>query len=124
MSITTQVPRLSQIKVALKVKNSLFLTPSNKATIKSCNFFVFPLFSRANPGRCAHCKADSILFQPLTSPALSHRDDDVEIESVVGLAEAEDEEQAEQTRPRQAPVEPGKLCKAENRPSLRVIKRV
>lgn len=42
-------------------------------------------------------KLTSSLFQPLTSPALSHRDDDIEIESVVGLTEAQDEEQAEQT---------------------------
>lgn len=69
-------------------------------------------------------KLTSSLFQPLTGPALSHRDDNIEIESVVGLAEAQDEEQAEQTRSWQAPVEPGKLCKAENRPNLRVIKRV
>lgn len=65
-------------------------------------------------------KLTSSLFQLLTSLALSHRDDDIEIESVVGLAEAEDEEQAEQTRSWQAPVEPGKLCKAENRRNLTV----
>ncbi|KAJ7401817.1 hypothetical protein BTVI_92451 [Pitangus sulphuratus] len=63
-------------------------------------------------------KLTSSLFRPLTSLALSHRDDDIEIESVVGFAEAQDEEQAEQTRSWQAPVEPGKLCKAEQRSNL------
>lgn len=65
-------------------------------------------------------KPTSSLFQALTSVVWSHGDNDVEIESVVGLAEAQDEEQAEQTRPWQAPVEPGKLCKSrtETHPQL------
>lgn len=58
-------------------------------------------------------KPTSSLFQALTSAGWSHGDNDVEIESVVGLAEAQDEEQAEQTRPWQAPVEPGELCVVE-----------
>ena len=49
----------------LECKKSLSLTLSNKATIKFCNSFVFLLFSRANPGRCADCKAD---FQSLPTP--------------------------------------------------------
>lgn len=55
-------------------------------------------------------KSTFSLFQPVSSPALSDRDNDVEVESVVGFSEAQDEEQAEQTRSREAPVEPGKLC--------------
>ena len=49
---------------------------------------------------------------------LSNRDDDIEIESVVGFPEAQDEEQAEQTRSWEAPVEPGELWKAEDRTNL------
>lgn len=55
-------------------------------------------------------KSTFSLFQPVSSPALSDRDNDIEVESVVGFSEAQDEEQAEQTRSREAPVEPGKLC--------------
>lgn len=110
-----------QIKGILNIRNNMSLTLSNKAIIKSCNFFVFPLVSCANPGRCADCKSTFSLFQPVSSPALSDRDNDVEVESVVGFSEAQDEEQPEQTRSREAPVEPGKLCKAEDRLDLRVI---
>lgn len=118
VTITTPGPHLWQIKIVLNVRTTHPSPSLNKATIKSWNFFVFLLFSCANPGRCADCKADFQSLQALTSAGWSHRDDDVEIESVVGLAEAQDEEQAEQTRPWQAPVEPGELCKAEQRPSL------
>lgn len=55
-------------------------------------------------------KSTFSLFQPVSSPALSDRDNDVKVESVVGFSEAQDEEQAEQTWSWEAPVEPGKLC--------------
>lgn len=59
---------------------------------------------------CRLQKSILSLSQPVSSPVLSNRDNDVEIESVVGFPEAQDEEQAEQTRSWEAPVEPGELC--------------
>ena len=59
---------------------------------------------------CRLQKSILSLSQPVSSSVLSNRDDDIEIESVVGFPEAQDEEQAEQTRSWEAPVEPGELC--------------
>lgn len=65
VTITTPVPRIWQIKMVLNVRTTHPSPSLNKATIKSWNFFVFLLFSCANPGRCADCKAS---FQSLPSP--------------------------------------------------------
>lgn len=122
--ITTRVPRFPQIKVVLNVRTD---RPS-PSLIKPRLSLVTSLFFRCSAmqiqANVQTAKLTSSLFQPPISPALSHGDDDIEIESVVGLAEAQDEEQAEQTRSWQAPVEPGKLCQAENRSRLRVSKHV
>lgn len=65
VTITTPVPHLWQIKMVLNVRTTHPSPSLNKAMSKSWNFFVFLLFSCANPGRCADCKAD---FQSLPSP--------------------------------------------------------
>lgn len=46
---------------------------------------------------------------PLSS-VVSHGDKDVQVETVVGLPEEEDEDEAEETRARQTPVQPRQLC--------------
>ena len=57
----------------------------------------------------------AVPLQSCESAALN-RDHHVKVQSVIGLPEAQDEKQTEQTRPGKAPVEPGQLCKTkENR---------
>lgn len=46
---------------------------------------------------------------------LLHGDNHIKIESVIGFPEAQNEEEAEQTRPGKAPVEPRQLCKTRTR---------
>lgn len=42
-------------------------------------------------------------------PAASHRNEDVQVEAVVGLPEEEDEDEAEEAGAGQTPVQPGQL---------------
>ena len=47
----------------------------------------------------------------VSQPAGSHRDKDVQVETVVGLPEEKDEDQAEETGAGETPVQPGQLCR-------------
>lgn len=45
----------------------------------------------------------------LRAEKASHRDEDVQVETVVGLPEEEDEDEAEEAGARQTPVQPGQI---------------
>lgn len=121
--ITIQVPHLSKIKVALNVTTACPSSSLIKPWLKSCSF-CSPAVQLCKSRQMCRLQSWLPVFSNLSPVHSSHRDDNVEIESVVGLTEAQDEKQAEQTGSWQAPVEPGKLCNAEHNPNLRVTKHV